>query len=163
MTIDQLQQNLSKAERALSAISSDREREKQRRLKAVDKALDEMFGASKAEAIEVVRVAQDAYDTACEENPLPHKRFKVGQALVEWKFPGSAWSTDRRRTPQRKGIVQVFKRGDMLPGNTGSYSTPTPGTIIVRPLRKDGSPGKAVAQWLDDWHPVGVDPNKAQP
>lgn len=108
-----------------------------------------------------LREASDAF--ALENVTPPHPE---GTVLVEWNPPH--WSTNACRPTGRKGVVQVYRAGDPLPLNA-RWSVPRVGDVVIRELKKDGTPAKAVvAVWRDGskmedyWLPEGQKPGWAK-
>ena len=42
-----------------------------------------------------------------------------------------------------EGVVEVVRRGVTLPENVSQYNRPAIGTVIIRKIKKDGSPSRA--------------------
>jgi len=116
---------------------------------AIRRQVQEKFGAEEAEADRAERDAGNAFHA--EENrlrieetatKLPHPE---GAVLCEWASPwryGNIGQKEMKPTG-RKAILQIYRPGDLLPGNV-RYCGPVPGRIVLRFLKKDGTPGAAV-------------------
>ena len=68
--------------------------------------------------------------------------YPVGTRLRRWE-PRRSWGGSNggwRRTDEI-GVVQVYRKGDPLPGNIAAYSHPNDGAVIIRIIRQNGSVG----------------------
>lgn len=94
---------------------------------------------------------------------LPHPE---GTILTQWehsRWPGPIGSTAMKPTG-KKAIMQVFKEGDPFPSNR-RWGRPSPGNVVLRELKKDGTPGTAATTWryggnsdANFWFPEGQEP-----
>lgn len=90
--------------------------------------------------------------------------------LYEWRRKESRpWARDYALRPTgRRGVLEVVTRGSAFPSNQGSWRRPAVGTVIVRLLKKDGSPSLMWETWHENpvshqanWLPAGVKPEGA--
>lgn len=129
-----------------------------------------LFDAGLAETEQALRAARSVAATAV---------LALGQAKlaalaeqgtlerVEWAMVADRWNpTAPLKLTGARGVVQVFSNGDPLAENVGNYRRPLHGKLVLRLLKKDGSPGLIVRAWPADsysrkWLPPGVAPEGA--
>lgn len=99
------------------------------------------------------------------------KRIKEAEKdTYKGRTPGTLFEEYVPRTFNRNELVssgrlaelQIFRPEDPLPHNMASYNRPSPGDLVLRVFRKDGSPSKVVlGTWSfkkSSWIPKGDDP-----
>lgn len=98
----------------------------------------------------------DAVDVATAEK---EGKYKPGTVLVNWQRERRGWHGEGIWKEVGRGVVEVMKPDTILPGNV--TWRPMVGTLMVRVLKKDGTPGKVVKElgnWRDNWLPEGKKP-----
>lgn len=115
-----------------------------------------------AAANDAHRAATEAHDAAKIEaaesgEGLP---YPLGTVVVKWENPSCYGNTFPHRATDERARLEVFKTGDEYPLNRGSYSRPDPGQLVLRLLKKNGTPGINVLRFGNDmatyWLPEGV-------
>ena len=84
--------------------------------------------------------------------------YPEGTVVEEMRRPKHSASGQRRPTG-KKGVIQIFRAGDPYPSNLSEYSVPEVGSVVVRDLKKDGTPGAGVrklGRW-SWWYKDGVE------
>lgn len=144
----------------LVAVRDERSRVKRERDAAFEVELEARFGemlrnASAAEAqAEQLFIAEQAR-VALEKAQAKTYKVPVGSVLHEW-------TTKRfEKTPVwtgRRGVLEIISPESSHPGNL-AYGRARIGDVVVRLLKKDGSPGQSYVQgWnLKFWAPEGTD------
>jgi hypothetical protein len=166
--IKELEDAWIKARLANSAVEVRRREREYELMKEVRAKLDAEFGAELAATIKVEReasvVLEVEKDRVRELESLAKLPYPVGTVLVEWEYP--RWSHDGSKLKKsgNRAVLQLYKQGDPLPGNS-RWNRPRVGELVLRYLKKDGTPGMNVKAWQDryegEWMPEGVEPKKA--
>ena len=126
--------------------------------------LYEEFGVELEDARREQAKAKKEYQEAVDMVSLERVRldYPEGTILVRWGTgrnpvdfkPIMIKSNDRV-------IIQVYRRGDVLPLGI-RWGKPNVGEVILREIKKDGTPGKKVELWKTDmkkyWLPEGQEP-----
>lgn len=86
------------------------------------------------------------------ENSAGSLPYPEGTLVVQWDC--SIYGGGIFRPSRNRGVMQVFRKGDPHLGR--GYSAPTVGQVVIRPLKKDGTPGKQVITSIKNWLPEGV-------
>lgn len=134
----------------------------------VRKALNDEFGAEK----KALQDAKWSAEVLCREEANRVRRAKsmvslpwpVGTKLVEFEPPRGG-SLDKKMVPTgEKAVLEVYEDGDPVPMNA-RWHRPSPGQVVLRLLKKDGTPGTKVECWnsyamVNRWYAEGVDPNE---
>jgi hypothetical protein len=96
---------------------------------------------------------------AIEEKVLP---YPEGTIMVHWERPCYFSNAHGNyRTTGDRGILQIFRKGDSFPSNQ-HWGCPRVGDVVIRRLKKDGSPGIQAEQYgygRGIWVAEGEDPN----
>jgi hypothetical protein len=148
-----------------------REREEQDKVREKIRSL---FGDNETAASVALAGAENAFHAEEDRlrvlgnsTKLPHPE---GTVLVEWK--AGRYYADKTLRPARKAVLQIYREGDPLPANV-KWHRPQVGEIILRLLKKDGTPSSAIEQihsrgdwFVNDaggryhWLRVGVEPKQ---
>lgn len=111
-----------------------------------------------------VQRAKDACDAAVAsirmDASLKALPYPEGTVVEERKRSGTSFSAIRSdpKPTGKKGVIQIFRAGDWYPTNLSEYSAPEVGSVVVRELKKDGTPGlvvKKLAGWNSHWYKDG--------
>lgn len=76
--------------------------------------------------------------------------YPEGTIVTEARMPKHSFNGVLRPTGKR-GVIQIFRAGDKYPTNLGAYSVPDVGDVVVRELKKDGTPGLMVRKLCGCW------------
>jgi len=168
--LKRLQEDMSAKLDAYNGVEArrrDRERELTKELNA---RLDAEYGAEMKAAWDARREAEELCrreaDRVREAESMASLPWPVGTRLVGWNLP-RGYSPDQRMTRTGEtAVLEVYKEGDPLPGNT-RWDRPSPGQVVLRPLKKDGTPGAKARCWnaygmAKRWYAEGTDPNAAK-
>lgn len=125
------------------------------------------YGPALAEWKEKLQVRQAAHEAA---------QIELGKAatgglptgiLVEWKPPEVRYSSVRwpPQATGRRAVVEVWSKTSQ---GRGSYGLPSVGDVVLRVLKKDGTPSVDFVKNPQShigrtWFPEGVTPKAAQP
>lgn len=94
----------------------------------------------------VIRKAEDEL-TAMEDAERDAAAEKLSQHSLVGKRVSKISRTrfGNHRKIEKRGVIQVFQRGDEIPENA-VYGIPQVGTLVIRILKADGTPGKHVVR-----------------
>ena len=160
--LESLQQALAQAEEKRRGVEA-RWRIRKSELDAkTEKMLRCEMGAELDAAKEQVSIATAAEKVQADidrrtesEKILP---YPEGTRLYEWKHEFRFGGGNVVKSG-KVGIIQLFKEGDALPANMGTWHRPYDGQIVIRELKKDGTPGLKVYDWREwmfgHWLPEG--------
>ena len=90
-------------------------------------------------AVDRVQQATDARDAARIEEAPSKAKYQVGTIMCEW-VPTYGTRNYYKATGKR-GVVQVYHPGDSVAATKDKYSRPALGSVVIRPLKKDGTTG----------------------
>lgn len=167
--VEELQAQYTELTRVASRINlaadefrRDLEREARDR---ITKDVEERYGEAVRSANIRVYEARKALDAAKE---VQAKTCLTDERIyVEWTTSGRYW--DRTPRPGRRGKLEIFTRESAVPGNLATYSQPCPGDIVMRVLKKDGTPSSRFERngWNPDssrrtWYPEGEKPSQQE-
>lgn len=160
MDITQLRTKLQEAKTAFFAVESKyRERRYALELE-VHRKLQAEMGEELAQARMNVSEAERAWKAEDDRLVIAAATpmHQEGTILTEWTWNRS---TNKWLNTKNRAVMQVYRQGDEYAG--ASYRCPMVGTIIIRPLKKDGTPGKKLHQWDNEvsprfWVPEGIEP-----
>lgn len=97
-------------------------------------------------------------DRLAEQSGMKGLPFPEGTKMNEWKRREVYDGFKRKRFTElsgRKGVLQVFRKGDDFPRNM-KWGIPCPGQTIIRLLKADGSPGTKIERYNSlNWIPEG--------
>ncbi len=183
MTQEKIQEKLSEANNKVSDVKRIQNREIQAEIiekvapliqeaKSIEAEINKRIYAKYEDEIKVLQ--HNANEIEKELNSLKvmdssKMWYAPGTVVERWKNIGRSNGVNWVRTGQ-KGIVEIYEQGSPMPDNIGRYSYPEIGNIIVRLLKKDGSPGlkfeRISSKWnneltyeKDYWAPEGIDKN----
>lgn len=90
----------------------------------------------------------------------------VGTVIVKWERPRYTYGRGPLKLTDQVGMVEVWSPDSVYPENKSRYSRPHAGDIVVRLLKKDGTPSKnfeSANEWNRVyWQAKGVDANIAK-
>lgn len=88
-------------------------------------------------------------------------KIPAGTIMLEFDYPRYAdRRASNRRLTGKRGVVEIVTRASEHPGNVGTYRQAAVGEVVIRRLKKDGSPSKAYERGWDArncWLPEGRD------
>lgn len=164
MNVKDLRKAVEEAYRVRLDVEKRRDMTRRELLQNVDETLRASYGAE-LEAANVkeralrddLRKAEDAERMANVVLPYPE-----GTVLNHWSRGRYYTISSSWRTTGKRAVVQVYRQGDPLPVNA-RYNRPEVGQVVLRELKKDGTPGKAVEIWYEsamknEWLPEGTKP-----
>lgn len=172
--LEKLETAWRNANMAADKIKQTREAEQNERERAavavVRMEMDAKYGLLQKEAWELrsaatkaVEEARVAYAMTGVTSPFP-----IGTKLFEWQRPRTYSfhnRSGRKLEPTGKvGIIEVITPTSEHPDNVSSWRAAEAGDLVIRTLRKDGTPGKSYEKSVsyaaqNSWFPAGVDPN----
>jgi hypothetical protein len=162
MDINQLREKMYAAKEARHAVEAkyrDRQFDLEKELHATLQAeMGEELGLARKNAHEAELAWKLEDDRLCIEAAKPI--YPEGTILHEWT-KNSRWNANPGtwiKTGER-AVIQIFRRGDNF---VGVNNVPLAGAVVIRYLKKDGTPSMRVRQWADFfekcWCPEGVEP-----
>jgi len=149
MSAPDLEEAVQAAEEAVRAIEREISAEIDAAcaaIRAKHKATLDAACRARSQAVEAKNAAAISEGAA---SPLVGK--KVRREVNRWRGP--IWSS-RRETVEEFGIVEVFTRESRMAEKLSRYGRPQLGTLIVRILKKDGTPGLKFERLTEQWKPV---------
>jgi hypothetical protein len=111
-----------------------------------------------AEAERVAKAAEVAAKDAAAKQGVD-ARCPIGTILTRWKW--NRWANAHRGSYEKtneRGAYDVITSESNHPANI-RWGRARIGQYVVRPLKKDGTPGIAYKTNLDLWFPEGINPN----
>lgn len=164
MGVEDLENDFYEKEETHRALARKRREERDERLRAFERQLDAEL-AQKYDA-ELMRLAVEtqkareafeaAREAAASEKPWT---YPPGTRMVEWeyRFRFHTKPSDRKLTG-RVGVLEIITANSEH-GNRADYRQAGRGDMVVRILKKNGSPSKMyVSGWdLNRWVPEGTD------
>jgi len=97
---------------------------------------------------------------AIEEKELP---YPEGTVMVHWERPFTYGVNNHPyKKSGDKGVLQIFKPYDKFPSKPKRWGMPSVGDVVIRLLKKDGTPGIQAKQYGYDggiWTAENEDPN----
>lgn len=163
--LEELRKKLVSANRALDDIRAGRDRVKRTLLAAVEDELRDRFGeplqiaaAAASRAAELFQAEEDR--VALEGAQAKEYRIPVGTVLHEY----TTRRFDKKRLwTGRRGVLEIVTPDSLHAQNAASYSRAKVGDLVVRILRKDGSPSLSYVRgwYMSFWAPEGTDLNQA--
>lgn len=158
------------AQRRLWAIDNERAAFLRERRAAFQAALAAeeatLFGDRLAVAEAELTAAKALSEEAIEKAALAEEReIPAGTLMEEWKIPRHTYGRGPAVLTGRKGILEIITRDSVHPGNISGWSRPAVGQIVVRIIRKDGSPGMSYVHGYEtkNWRPAAAPPAEARP
>lgn len=133
----------------------------------IEAQLAEEFGKEGRQLTELVNKSRtDMEAERIEASSKGNDHYKVGQTL--WRWEHRNWPVNEWRDTGKRGIVEVFTRDSVMPLGTSQYSKPSIGAIVLRLLKKDGTPSSRIetTTWggtFHGWLPEGTLPKSANP
>jgi hypothetical protein len=163
MDINQLREKMYAAKEARHAVVAkyqDRKFDLEQELRATLQAeMGEELELARKNAREAELAWKLEDDRLCIEAAKP--MYPEGTILHEWT-ENSRWNAKPGtwiKTGER-AVIQIFRTGDNFVG--ANYKVPLAGAVVIRYLKKDGTPSMRVWQWVGffetRWCPEGVEP-----
>jgi hypothetical protein len=158
---------LLKAEEAYDELKNKRYWECSRAIseakERIESELSAKYSEEQSRLHEAARAARQAYETAKLAEANASLPFPVGTKLIGWIR--RKLSSFRCGPLEKKslGVVEVCDKNTEIPKGI-VYHRPDIGDVLVRLLKKDGTPGKAVEKYNGDgwrthiWLPEGEKP-----
>lgn len=106
-----------------------------------------------AKIVELGKAAHEAEQlmlTEREINGAKEAKYPVGTKLVRWVKKYDRWNY-RNWENVGFGVVEVCTRETVHPGGWAEYSCAEVGDVIVRHLKKDGTPGAMYSRKIEDY------------
>lgn len=104
-------------------------------------------------ALDAARIAEANADTGW---------YPVGTPVVEWR-PPRHYEATRAYSKLGRGVVEVWGEKSLHPANMAEFRLPRPGAVVVRQLKRDGTPSTrwvALTSYTKSvWLREGVDKN----
>lgn len=125
----------------------------------IDADLDRKYG-ERIQALKAAEVAAEAEYNA-ERVATATPPYPVGTVLIGWKDVAHSYARAQNWQAVAKGVVEIADGNTVYPANTKSAYKHAHGTVLVRLLRKDGTPGPKVERlgdWPHKWLPEGKKP-----
>lgn len=142
MTLDEAEAAKRAAKRALIAVEIERS-------EAANAAMDAVYAEFGDRIKPLATALNDARSAVVDiKNATPDHEWE-GRKVFRMESVGRSY---QRLTPIRvEGIVETVRVGAQFAKNLSRYSTPNIGDVIVRLLKKDGSPGLKFSGRVRDW------------
>lgn len=127
----------------------------------VDADLEAEYGARLA----ALRQAELDAERAVEDERIANAKppHPVGTVMIGWSNKSGSWARESDWQPVAKGIIEIVTRETVHPANT-EYSRASLGDVVVRLLKKDGTPSakyQTLGGWRSHrWLPEGKTPPK---
>lgn len=165
--LERCREALAEAELAYGELKHTREIQRRNAIadatERIENELSAKYGEVQSRLREAARAARQAYEVAKLAEANASLPFPVGTKLIGWMR--SHVSTYRRGPFGKKstGIVEVCDNNTEMPIGQ-RYGLPAIGDVIIRLLKKDGTPGKSVEKYNGDgwrthiWLPEGEKP-----
>jgi hypothetical protein len=153
-TLKELQTRTLQATLDLRSIRDERERLITAEHDTTTKRIIAEFEDRIATASEAQNTATTAYEDARVAYTLNrgwNACYPRGTKLFEWSFKQRGYSPNQKPQPTGKtAILEVFTRNSTTPGNMSPYSIPNLGDVVLRYLKKNGTPSLKVERWNDN-------------
>ncbi len=143
MTIDALQNALSDADKAERVLQREHEQAVVEARRRVNEEFREHLNAASSARF----AAQKALDDAKIAERSADQRVGKEMILITYRFSNYGRKRIREET---RGIVEVMTPETVLPENL-RYGRPINGELIVRLLKKDGTPGIKIGTLHSGW------------
>lgn len=155
----------------------DRQREDRRRALEqearvrIAAQIDEEFPEWRQANDQATEAQRAFYDARIEDARARLSAMNYGRGvLVEWETKKGQWFSERKNwhyESGRRGTIEVVDRNTQFPDNMADYRRPALGDMIIRLLKKDGTPSKQVINLMNGipnwWLPEGEKHEKAAP
>jgi hypothetical protein len=162
--LEELEKTYTEKERYAETLSNQRDchkRERERHYNTIiAQEIQEKFGTTVQDAVQESNQAKQRYRD--EQN-----RIAIQTSLSKLPYPEGTimiqWTKSYRDTAyiltKEKGKLEIFREGDSFPLNR-RWFRPSPGDLIVRLVKKDGTTGIQIDKYHSNvWFPEGIDPN----
>lgn len=152
------EKEFSRAQLAYEKIVSARDREIAKRCKVIEDELTTQYEGRRLAALKRVNEAQAALNAALVEAAATQKldgRHPVGTVLYEWDW--ARW--DRVWIKTGRSARVTVASPEVISELAGNRRRPYVGRLILRHLKKDGSPSAKFEEWASkSWLPEGQEP-----
>jgi hypothetical protein len=165
MNLDYLENDLANKEAAHRALVRKRRDERDERVRAFGKDLDaELAARYDADLLRLAvetQKARESFEAACEaaasDKPWTHP---PGTRMVEWECASRFYSEpNARKLTGRVGVTEIITANSEH-GKIADYRMAKRGDMVIRILKKDGTPSKVYVGpsngMLYNWVPEGA-------
>lgn len=147
--------------RTLNDLRNARNNEINERCDAIKREVNAKYADRIKAAAEAETAANKAIEAERERLALAAPQYPIGTRFELWKNP-NRWLSGSAKPSGEFGIFEIITSASKHPANAASYSRASIGTPVIRPLKKDGTPGLKYEQFHEhsSWKPVAYSEKK---